>query len=330
MYEVIKNINDTTKIAIKDNIVYILKRIYSDEMALYKKLIEINNPNIVKFFEMIVFDNQLFVVEEYIQGVTLQSYIEENGALDDESVKKISLAICNGLSQIHNLGIVHRDITPGNIMISNSGEIKIIDFGISRLEKNSQTKDTQILGTQGYAAPEQYGFSQTNNKADIYALGVLINYMKTLKLPNEQLTIGVYSEIVTKCTQIDENRRYQDIDSVSIAISRKNKIKGIVQTIPGFRKGKWWHIAIACVYYFLLILVLFVPLTEAKSVKDGICTFAFTFFALAVPVPILLNYKNWINKLSFIRNKPKAYKFTIQIIFTLISEFLSCVFILLD
>lgn len=86
---------------------------------------------------------------------------------------------------MHKYSITHRDITPSNIIIGFDGVVKIIDFGISRLHKENAKHDTQVLGTEGYAAPEQFGFKQSDCKTDIYALGVLLNYMLTGHIPSE-------------------------------------------------------------------------------------------------------------------------------------------------
>lgn len=139
---------------------------------------ELNHPNIPKIYEIFQNEDDGIIIEEFISGETLESKLE-NGFLPEEKVIKYSVQILNALQEIHQRNIIHRDITPSNILISSDDVIKLIDFGISRNWKENQKKDTNILGTVGYASPEQFGFQQTDITTDFYALGVLINVMLT-------------------------------------------------------------------------------------------------------------------------------------------------------
>ncbi len=329
-YEIVKNLNSQTKIAKSENNLFVLKEIPLSDTAMYKKLIKLECENIVKFYDTVAVENSFYVVEEYVNGITLKDYIDKIGCLSDEQTKNITLQVCNGLREIHKLKIVHRDINPNNIMITSDGCVKIIDFGISRTIKQNQSFDTEILGTQGFTAPEQFGFHQTSAKSDIYSIGVLINYMKTKKLPNEKLTSGWLSEVVLKCTQIDEINRYTNIDDLIESIEKKNKTNHFLKSTPGFRNGIWWHSVIAGIYYTILFVFLFFSLIFGHSFLDSIFTFAYFFFAFAVPVPILTNYYNWTDRFEFIKNKSKVKKIIIQIALCLVCAVVSSLFIIAD
>ena len=112
--------------------------------------------------------------------------------------------ICKGLKCLHKLNIIHRDISQGNIILKDDGTIKIIDFGISRIKKENKSSNTSILGTAGFAALEQFGFRQTDERADIFSIGVLMNLMLTGELPG----IKIYDKsegvrrIILKCIEI--------------------------------------------------------------------------------------------------------------------------------
>ena len=108
------------------------------------------------------------------------------------------------------MGAVHRDIKPENVIIRGSEAI-LIDFDASRIFKSGINQDTQILGTTGYAAPEQYGITQTDERADIYSLGVLLNIMLTGKHPSKELAIGRLGHIVQKCTMVNPKKRYKSV-----------------------------------------------------------------------------------------------------------------------
>lgn len=309
MYEIIRRFNDSTFLALKDKSVFVLKKISVEDIEIYKKLMTVKNDFVVRIYEITIVNNEFFAVCEYVHGKTITDIIEKNGVMDRETVKRIVLDICDGLDSIHSLGLVHRDISPNNIMITEDGRAKIIDFGISRLRNNHSNTDTQILGTQGYAAPEQYGFKQTNGRADIYALGVLINYMTTGALPNEKVVSGEFSEIVLKCTQMDENQRYGNVQELKKAIDKKFRFYSFVRKIPGFRKNVWWHKLIAGLYYFsIMLFIIFTFFVSDYGTKDIILTVQFFIFATFVPVFIVFDFNNWLEKFPYTRNKTEGHK----------------------
>lgn len=125
------------------------------------------------------------LLEEYVQGDTLGEILQ-GGLLTAAQAKQITRQLCMALWVLHSLGVVHRDVKPDNVIIRGT-EAVLIDFDASRIYKNENREDTQILGTTGFAAPEQYGLSQSDGRADIYALGVLLNIMLTGEHPSGSL-----------------------------------------------------------------------------------------------------------------------------------------------
>ena len=156
------------------------------------------------------------VLEEYIQGDTLDMLLEQ-APLTGKQVKNITLQICDGLYVLHSLGLVHRDIKPGNVIICGDHAV-LIDFDAAALYNPDKSKDTKVLGTVGYAPPEQYGISRTDYRSDIYALGVLINEMITGKHPSQQLAPGRWGRIVQRCTQIQPRKRYNSVHELMEAL----------------------------------------------------------------------------------------------------------------
>lgn len=254
LYNIIEKFSDTSLLAEKNGTRYILKRIQPAETEVYNKLLGIRNENIANIIDIVESGGELFAVREYISGLPLEEYIFKFGSFCDEDIRSIIGGICDGLSVIHSLGIVHRDITPANILIDENGMAKIIDFGISRITKPDRPKDTEILGTAGYAAPEQFGFAQTTGQADIYSIGVLINFMAEGVLPGEHLTNGRFRKIVLKCIQIDSAKRYRNTEEIKRELGIYKSENNILRKIPGIRSKKKAVKISASIYYIIVVL----------------------------------------------------------------------------
>lgn len=182
--------------------------------------------------------------------------------VDPKTAEKWMVQLCSGVESLHNRNIIHRDITPNNVMVDYEGNIKLIDFNISRERKQSSSRDTTVMGTAGYASPEQFGFTQTGFGADIYAMGVLLNFMLTGKMPNEKLCSGKYASIVKKATQIKEEDRYSNVYQMELALQGNGNEKlsfadKFLLNLPGFRSNKTSHKVIAIIGYVLYFILLY-------------------------------------------------------------------------
>ena len=118
--------------------------------------------------------------------------------------------LCRALWVLHSMAAVHRDIKPENVILRGPDAV-LIDFDAARLHKPGAETDTQVLGTTGFAAPEQYGLSQSDVRTDIFALGVLINVMLTGEHPSTKLAEGRMGRVVQRCTQVNPEKRYQNV-----------------------------------------------------------------------------------------------------------------------
>ena len=237
-------------------------------------LCRIKHRNLMEIYDVKTQDGVCISLCEYINGMTLDMRIEYYQPFDIRSAKQILCQICDGLSQLHINGIVHRDIKPGNVMITDDGTVKIIDYSISRLIKPEQRKDTTVLGTAGYASPEQFGFTQTNGKTDIYACGVLLNYLLTGKLPNEQLHQGLLTTVIQQCIEIDENKRFASADELKKVLQgKKINRRRPFRPLPGFRSKHVFPKIITVFFYIVWIFMLFVyingfPMIMSSSLKN--------------------------------------------------------------
>lgn len=185
----------------------IICRKFTGDCSAYKILRDISFTNIAAVFDVSEVENEVTVLEEFVNGVTVADILL-NGLYDERGVKHIVKSLCDALTVIHSYGIVHRDIKPENVMITDKGTVKLIDFDAARLFKNGQSKDTKIMGTAGYAAPEQLGLAQSDERTDIFALGVLMNVMLTGEHPSKKLYKGKMTKIIEKCIQLDPQKRY--------------------------------------------------------------------------------------------------------------------------
>ena len=160
-------------------------RVFNGNADVYRRLLGICCPYLPMIHEIKEENGIVYVLEEYIQGDTL-AFLLEGKPLTASHAKRIIGQLCHALDIFHGFGAVHRDIKPENIIIRGSDAV-LIDFDASRLCKIDNSSDTRIMGTTGYAAPEQYGFAQTDARTDIYALGILLNEMMTKRHPSSYL-----------------------------------------------------------------------------------------------------------------------------------------------
>lgn len=213
-YETVKTIKHSERGSVsllqnKQNGTRFIFRHYRGNGEVYRKLLGISCPNLPQIMETAERDGMVAVLEEYIQGDSL-AYLLGGALFSPAEARKITRQLCNALWVLHQLGAVHRDIKPENVIIQGSEAI-LIDFDASRIFKSDTNQDTQILGTTGYAAPEQYGIAQTDERADIYSLGVLLNIMLTGKHPSKELASGRLGRIVQKCTMVNPEKRYKSV-----------------------------------------------------------------------------------------------------------------------
>ena len=167
-----------------------------------------------RIYEAASGSGHVIVLEEFIPGDNL-SELCLGHTLDEDQVRRISLDICDALYVLHSRGLVHRDVKPENVILDGDRSV-LIDFNTIRAASFDKTgiSDTRILGTLGYAPPEQYGLSQTDRTADIYALGVLINVLLTGKHPSIELASGRWGRIVSRCTMTSPAKRYQSVQAI--------------------------------------------------------------------------------------------------------------------
>ncbi|MFR6171099.1 MAG: serine/threonine protein kinase [Blautia sp.] len=206
------------------------------ETDLLKKL---HHPNLPSIIDVIDGDGTFLIVMDYIEGRHLESVLKEYGAQNQEDVIEWAKQLCDVLAYLHSRKppIIYRDMKPSNIMLKPDGKVMLIDFGTAREFKETSVADTTCLGTQGYAAPEQYGGQgQTDARTDIYCLGSTLYHLLTGHNPSEppyemypirywnpELSSGL-EEIILKCTQKNPDDRYQSCAELLYALEHYNEL----------------------------------------------------------------------------------------------------------
>ena len=216
---------------------YLVRVLFGDP-SVYERLLAVRSPYLPEIFEVISDREELTrealqsaeakrsdvsvtagdtaakkctmtVLEEFIEGDQMAQMMQDC-LFSAKETRKIGADLCQALYVLHGLGIVHRDIKPENIILRGSTAV-LTDFDASRILKSEQSRDTVVMGTVGFAAPEQFSISQTDSRADIYAMGVLLNTMMTGEHPSARLAPGKMRRIVMRCTMISPKKRYPSI-----------------------------------------------------------------------------------------------------------------------
>jgi serine/threonine protein kinase len=171
-----------------------------------------------------------FVLREYAEGICLDKYMVDYAGMDEPAVLNVAVQICDVLSYLHSQPspIIHRDIKPTNIIINpENNSVKLIDFGISRKYSETAETDTESRGTRDFAPPEQYGFSQTDCRSDLYSLGVVMRYLMMGSVKGEVGHKG-FKRIIEKCTAFSPDDRYKSAEALKRdLIKYKNRMTRI-------------------------------------------------------------------------------------------------------
>lgn len=224
------------------------------EANLMKKL---DHPALPRIVDIIDNGQTLYVIMDYIEGESLDKILNEYGAQPEEVVIGWAMQLTDALGYLHSQKppIIYRDMKPANVMLKPEGNLKVIDFGIAREYKEQNLADTTVLGTKGYAPPEQHGSRQTDARSDIYALGMTMHHLLTGMDPrdymyvpvrqwNPELSEGIEA-IIDKCTALDPRDRYQNCDELMYDLQHPDQIG------EGIRKKKKRRL-----YMFAVSLVL--------------------------------------------------------------------------
>lgn len=269
------NHSDVTLIREASGRLYVRRIIPTEKISVYQTLQSLHAPHIPEIISITeISAEQYEVIEAYIEGETLEHMLSDRGVLPEDQAAVYITQLCDALEIVHKAGIIHRDIKPENMIITADGTLYLLDFDISRVHKRGQHADTDFMGTKGYAAPEQFGFQQTSESTDIYAIGVVLNEMIIGQLPQEALPYSSIRRIIIRCTDIDPTRRYRSVKQLKNALhiyltKEAAPLVGLLRSIPGFRSWTGWKMIVATSFY-VLIAASIIPVIQDGSLKLGI------------------------------------------------------------
>ena len=282
---------------VSDGKIVTIKKVPKQSEVVYRNLMNHHYKGIPEVLDIIIYDSYICVIEEYIEGRDIRAILDEGYLFSEKEAKAIITSLISILKPLHaqRPSIIHRDIKPENIILDNNGKVWLIDWGAAKKENGNKSRDTVLMGTEGYAAPEQYGFSQSDPSTDIYALGVLFNELITGQLPNIKKCKGKLKDIVEKCTELDKLNRYKNVDELKKAILNKGPQRWL---LPGFRGNSILFKILSALLYYLLIYSTFTMEIDGSSGKTE--TIINQIFAFILFFSHVLFFGNWADIWSYL------------------------------
>lgn len=323
--------------------IYIKKILDIYNLSVYNYIKQHSFQGIPKLYELVETDDQLIIIEEYISGDTLESILKTKGALSESKVIKYTIQICNILRNLHNCNpaIIHRDIKPSNIIITPNDDVVLLDLNAAKYMNSQSTEDTQLIGTKGYAAPEQYGFGSSSTSTDIYAIGIVMNTMLAGTFCNTPVASSL-SQIIQKCTELTPKHRYDSIDSLQEALLSLNIVaedsnvpnisvapKSFMTYLPpGFRTKNILHILSSLpIYAMIFWLSLSLEIKDANA-KQLFIERVSCLIIFLTAIACICNYLDIHKIIPYAKSKNIILKYSSIIFFTILAIFLEFVFMI--
>lgn len=278
--------------------IVIIKELDEKRAEIYKMLANMWNPYRASVYGVYSIGDKYAAVCEYIDGETLHEYMfnEKSNAFTSEDALNICIQICDALADIHKAGLIHKDLSPNNIMSEDDFKnISLIDFGLSTRMSFDVGGDTEMMGTQGFIAPEVIGITKTDIRADIYSIGCILNYIMTKKTPREGVLVQDprLRRIVKKATAEDRRDRYQNIFKLKKALvtAKKERVYrkiSFLKYVPGFRHYDKKRSFVAILVYLYLIRAFILSIWNNNIIE----IIKLNLFLVIIPVAVIFDYGN--------------------------------------
>lgn len=307
--------------------IYVKKIMDTDRKQVFDYLKANPSHYIPVIEECLINDGQLIVIEEYIEGKSLEELISEK-KLSEAECAYAAVELCRAMEPLHEAKppVICRDLKAENIMVDSKGDLKIIDFDIARIYQEGKNRDTVLMGTAEYAAPEQYGYFQTDSRTDIFSLGVLMNYMLIQKFPVEKIAEGRMESMIRKCISMNPEDRYQSVRELREELTAEMELDRIKRdvpleimrntedvkkescAIPGFRTRNPWKMCAAVIGYLA-----FIGICSGIEIKEKngevIPLFLLRMYQIIIflsqiaEIFIIFNYRGVRDKIPFLNSK---------------------------
>lgn len=224
-YKALRALNTSGTVTLAENTAdgrkYVLKELPGESAAMYRRISELPpQENLMRVCEISHQNERVIAVCEYVEGQTLDEFLSSGKAFPITELRRIISQLCNAVEHLHRYGIIHRDVTPKNVILDENLHLTLIDFDISRKFSGNREQDTTLYGTEGFAPPEQYGFRETGFTADIYALGVIMKLLLNSCPDCPPVQEVMLRKIAAKCTRFVPEKRYGSAGAVRRAVSR--------------------------------------------------------------------------------------------------------------
>ena len=224
-YKALRALNTSGTVTLAENTAdgrkYVLKELPGESAAMYRRISELPpQENLMRVCEILLHGERSVAVCEYVEGQPLDELLSSGKTFPITALRLIISQLCNAVERLHRYGIIHRDVTPKNIILDENLHITLIDFDISRKFSGNREQDTTLYGTEGFAPPEQYGFRETGFTADIYALGVIMKLLLNSCPDCPPAQEVMLRKIAAKCTRFVPDKRYRSAVAVRRAVSR--------------------------------------------------------------------------------------------------------------
>lgn len=315
----------------KSGRVFVMKRLTTYDIGVFSRLKENPVPGTPRLFDLFESDGALTVIEQYVDGEPLDAVLGRRGVLTEREARDIGGQLASILTGLHGLKppVIHRDIKPSNLILSEDGRVTLIDLDAAKHYKPNETCDTELIGTQGYAAPEQYGFGASGPETDIYAFGVLLNVLLTGSLPKDKLADGKLRKVIAKCMDIDPSRRYSSAEELLSALDysaskwfdpsgrKPSKYRPL-----GFRTLTPWKMLLAVLGYVLLFAAMQTLDHEKLDPKWLFPVRIYAFFASVIMLLFASNFCGVLDLLGISKIRRVWLKVLLIVLFELVLAYL--------
>lgn len=319
-YNTIATINSEHKI-------YLVQHRESGKIYI-KKILDVYNPSIYEYlfahpitgipkvYNIYEENGLLTLIEEFVSGMSLQEIIDAR-TLTLDLIVRFMIELCSILEKLHVLEppIIHRDIKPSNIIITSCKHVFLIDFNAAKYLTDTAGHDTVLLGTKGYAAPEQYGFGFSTPRTDIYALGILLKELcAALPVPT-----NIFDTVIRKCTEMNPSDRMETVQELKseiekLQIQNSKKPQRSVSVIwknfvlPGFRtKTPWKMLTAFPIYLFIFWICLSMEVKDASVFQLWLERIFVLFMMLSIVI-CCFNYRNIQRFIPLCANKNRLIR----------------------